>query len=284
MSPPRRHKLRSDGTRAHRGRRTPRPAPTATELAELERLTDALPAALRAFRDRDLLRPARRFRLEQALARRTRTLTVVLHGVHDPHNQAAVMRTCEALGVQEVHVVETDQPPLRPSPRVSQNAHRWLDLVHHPDLAAACRELGGRGFRLAAAGFGRRAVPLVELPATRPLALVLGNESRGLTAAEQGACDLTFSIPLHGLSQSLNVSVAAGVALGWLIEARRRTWGGPGDLSDEERMALRARFYAVAAGAKLPPDLATEVERLAAPAAGGALRKNATASRPAAGP
>ncbi len=260
---PRRNRPRSDGSQAPRARRTPKPDPTPDELAELERLTDSLPAPLRAFRDRGLLSTKRRFYLERAIRNRTRSLVVVLHGVHDPHNQAAVMRTCEALGVQEIVVVAEAGERWRPSGRVTQNAFRWLDLVPQPDFESAAGDLRGRGVRLLAASFEGR--PLEEVDFTPPTALVFGNESRGLPEAVSSACDGGFSIPMHGLSQSLNISVAAGVALHSAVQARRRAHGGTGDLSEEEREALRLRFYLQAAGAKVPDDLRRELEALVTP-------------------
>lgn len=256
----RRNRPRSDGSRAPRPRRTPRPDPTVAELAELERLTDSLPAPLRAFRDRGLLSTKRRFYLEQAIRNRTRSLVVVLHGVHDPHNQAAVMRTCEAMGVQEIVVVAEAGEPFRPSGRVTQNAFRWLDLIHRSDLDSAATTLRGRGLRLLAAAL--QGPPLAEVDFTPPTALVFGNESRGLPAPAVAACDGCFSIPMYGLSQSLNVSVAAGVALHWAVEVRRRRHGGSGDLDETERAELRRRFYLQAAGAKVPADLRREIEAL----------------------
>ncbi len=249
----RRNRPRSDGSRAPRARRTRKPEPTPEEMAALEKLTDGLPEELRAFRDRGWLSAKRRFYLERALRHRTRSLVVVLHGVHDPHNQAAVMRSCEALGVQEIEIVAEAGEPFRPSGRVTQNAHRWLDLASRADFATAAAGLRRRGLRLMAADPG--GTPLAEVDFTRPTALVFGNESRGLPSAVQAACDGSFSIPMYGLSQSLNVSVAAGVVLHQAIEQRRRSWGGPGDLGEEERDELRRRFYLQAARGKVPDDL-----------------------------
>ena len=132
----RRNRPRSDGSDAPRARRTPKPDPTPVELAELERLTDALPTPLRAFRDRGFLSTKRRFYLEQAIANRTRSLVVVLHGVHDPHNQAAVMRTCEALGIQEVVVVVEAGEPWRPSGRVTNPVTLTEYDPEHPYIIA----------------------------------------------------------------------------------------------------------------------------------------------------
>jgi tRNA (guanosine-2'-O-)-methyltransferase len=262
----RRNRPRSDGSQAPRARRTPKPDPTSEQLAELERFTDSLPAPLREFRERDLLSAKRRFYLELAIRNRTRNLAVVLHGVHDPHNQAAVMRTCEALGIQQMTVVTEAGEPFRPSGRVTQNAFRWLDIDQPNDFAGAADTLRRRGLRLLAASF--EGVPLAEVDFTRPTALVFGNESRGLPAEVLAACDGIFSIPMHGLAQSLNISVAAGVALHWAVEARRRKFGESGDLDPQARAVLRRRFYLQAAGGKVPETLRQAVEGLAEPGAG----------------
>ncbi|MFW6369462.1 MAG: hypothetical protein ACOC0J_02650, partial [Myxococcota bacterium] len=101
----RKRQFRADGTPGPRSRRSLRPAPSPAALQELEALTDSFPEPLRAFRDFHLLSPARRLVIEQALRQRTRSLCLVLYGIHDPHNQAAVIRTSEAMGLQEVHFV-----------------------------------------------------------------------------------------------------------------------------------------------------------------------------------
>lgn len=249
----RRKRTRADGSPAPRGRRTPIPPPDDRALAELDELTDGLPADLRTYRDVGILSARRRYRLEEAIRHRTRSLTAVLHGVHDPHNQAAVLRTAEALGLQEVHYVPTRDVSYNPSERVTQNAHRWIDLVPHADFPTAARALKSRGLTLLATALAPDTPSLAELDLTRPTALVFGSERDGLPGAVVAACDGTFRIPLYGLSQSLNISVAAALALHRAVDARRRAWGEPGDLDPQEKMALRRRFYARAAGERDAP-------------------------------
>ena len=216
----------------------------------MEELTDRLPADLQAFRDRGLLNEVRRFRIEQTLSNRTRSLVTVLDGVHDPHNQAAVMRTSEALGLQEIHVIAGDEQRIRPSPRVTQNAHKWLDLQRHSTFDQAAESLRKRGFEIWGAGLAESSIPLDELPVERPLALVFGNESVGLQPQTLSSCDGSFEIPLRGFSQSLNVSVAAALALWSVLCERESRFGNAGDLDEEERMRLRRKFYYRAVGLK----------------------------------
>jgi tRNA (guanosine-2'-O-)-methyltransferase len=118
--------------------------------------------------------------------------------------------------------------------------------MEHSKFVEVERQVRDRGMALFAAAFSEDAVPLQEMDFTRPLAVLFGNESQGLPEEIIDACDGTFVIPLYGLSQSLNVSVAAAVTLSWAVEARRRAWGDPGDLDPDEKMELRRRFYETA--------------------------------------
>lgn len=230
-------------------KRTPKPPPTAEQLAALDRLTDTLPTDLRRYRDRDLINEVRRFRIEESIRHRTRSIVVVLDGIHDPHNQAAVIRTVEALGLQEIHSVTIDDKPFRPSPKVTQNANIWLDVTTHQSFSDAADHLRARGYEIWAAGFENSAVSLHDLEFDRPIALVFGNEAAGLSDEVRALCDGSFVIPLSGFSQSLNVSVAAAVTLWWAADQRAKIRGGElGDLDEGDRMELRRRFYRQAAG------------------------------------
>jgi tRNA (guanosine-2'-O-)-methyltransferase len=189
------------------------------------------------------LTEARRERIEQVLARRTRRLVLATEGIYDPHNSAAVIRTAEALGVQTVHVV---QGPcgFRSSRKVTQGAHKWVDLAvwARPESFALHMRAEGRTVLVAAAGEG--GLDLRDLTLERPLALVFGNESEGVSPRMRALSDGTFAIPMHGFVESFNVSVAAAIATFALRS------DGAGDLDPEDRRVLRARFYlrAVRAG------------------------------------
>ncbi len=257
-----RKKLRPDGSRVPRAVPAPRPEPDAEALSALERLTDTFPAPLRAFRDLGLLGAGRRWRLEQALARRTRSFVLAIHGVHDPHNQAAVLRTAEAFGVQEVHVVRHEGTHFSPARGVTKDAHKWLDVVRHADFDAVKATLSRRGMQVLAAALRDDAAPLYEVDFTKPTAVVFGNEAEGLPDEVVDACDSTVVIPMYGLTQSLNISVAAAVVTAHAIEMRRQRWGAVGDLSEEEKMALRIEWYRTAAAGRVPPSLAAALDRM----------------------
>jgi tRNA (guanosine-2'-O-)-methyltransferase len=191
-----------------------------------------------------MLLSERRRRVEQVVAQRTRSLAVVLEDLEDPHNIAAVLRSCEAFGVQEVHAI-TRRFAFHPNPKITQGAEKWLDLSLYRDGEHCFRLLKQRGFLLAATDLSDDATSLFALPVDRPLALVFGTEKVGVTPETRARCDLRFKIPMLGFSQSFNISVAAAVCLSHLVFKRLEVSGRTGDLSDLEQQAMCERFFAL---------------------------------------
>jgi tRNA (guanosine-2'-O-)-methyltransferase len=180
-------------------------------------------------------------RLKQIVARRTRSLTVVLDGTHDPHNLSAVVRSCEGFGLLDLWVVET-HARFRTNSRVAQGAEKWLDIHRYDDPAACTRELVNRGFELWVADAEFAGADVAGLPWEKKIALVFGNEHEGVSPVVDRAATGRFSIPMHGFSQSLNVSVAAGISLAIGVRERERRLGRIGDLSDAEQSELIAEW------------------------------------------
>ncbi len=194
-----------------------------------------------------LFTPERRARIQSVVDARLGSVTVVLDRLVDPHNAAAILRTAEGLGLASSHVVPHDAADGIAHRRVTQDAHKWLDIEQHESGAQAAARLRERGFQVWAGHLDARAGRVDDLPADRPVALLFGNEHEGPAAETLRACAGTFRIPMAGFSQSLNVSVAAGIALASLTQRRRAHLGGPGDLSQEARVELRNRFTLLAA-------------------------------------
>jgi tRNA (guanosine-2'-O-)-methyltransferase len=192
------------------------------------------------------LLPQRKERIDRAVAERTRTLVVVLEAFCDPQNVNAVLRTCDAFGVQEVHVVEGPMKPYDRNKKISQNADKWLDVVRWRSTAECLRALRARGLRIYATCLGGGAVALADLEFAPPVALVFGNEHRGVSADALALADARFAIPMRGFVQSLNVSVAVAVTLARAVERRELERGRHGDLPPDEAAALRERFYVLA--------------------------------------
>lgn len=188
----------------------------------------------------------RKRRIEQVISSRLVSVTVVLENLHDPHNGAAALRSCEAMGLLHVHVVE-DVEPFRCSRKVSQNAHKWLNIYHHQTTEECLLFLREAGFACWAAvppsAQGSR-LGEEQVGVERPVALVFGNEHQGLSAGALALCQDRFSIPIRGFSQSLNLSVSVAVGLSHTVTRRRAHLGRSGDLTREAKSRLRAACYA----------------------------------------
>jgi len=193
----------------------------------------------------ELLLDRRKERIDAVVAQRVRGLTLVLEHVHDPHNLAAVLRTSEALGLQDLHIVAGPKG-FRPSQAVTQGADKWLDVHQHASAAVCADELHHQGFRIFGSRLDGEALDLAALPFGERLALVFGNERDGLSSEFAERCDGFFRIPMLGFSQSFNISVAVGITLATAMLARRQRGLG-GDLPENDREALQRRFYALAA-------------------------------------
>jgi len=194
-----------------------------------------------------LLTEQRLARIAAVVSTRLASVTVVLDRLLDAHNVAAVLRTAEGLGLQRVHVVPHTARDEAAHRRVTQDAHKWLDVEMHADGADAARALSNAGFTVLAGHLDLQARPYTEIAADRPVALLFGNEHEGPSEKTIAACAGTFRIPMAGFTQSFNVSVAAGIALAQICAARRAFLRSPGDLPSDERRALRSRFLRLAA-------------------------------------
>ena len=186
--------------------------------------------------------PRRLLRAEQVLAARTGSVSLLLEGSQDPHNVHAVLRTAEALGVQDVHVVTPRGEAATIAPGVTQSAHEWLNLVRHRDLDSAVELLRGQGRSLWGTGMGPGARSLTGFIPEGPCAVLFGNETRGLSDRALECCDGVLRIDLVGFSGSLNLSVSAAIVI-WELRRSAVASGGAGDLDERARVDLRDRWY-----------------------------------------
>lgn len=162
--------------------------------------------------------PDRFAKLKQALDRRQPDLTVLMEHVDKPHNLAAIVRTADAVGLFEVHAVRPAAGG-KVSRAVSSGSRRWVRMRTHPTLAAAVERLRAAGLQLYAADLAEQAVDYREVDYTRPTAVVLGTELYGVSAAARALVDGAIRVPMEGMTESLNVSVATALIL---YEARRQ--------------------------------------------------------------
>ena len=178
----------------------------------------------------------------------------------DPQNVNAVLRTCEAFGIQELHAIEGPMKPYDRNKKISQNADKWLDVRRWSSTGECLAHLQGRGVRDLRHPPRRGRAPLDALPFAGKVALVFGNEHRGVSDEALALADATYAIPMRGFVQSLNVSVAAAISIAKAVERREAERGRHGDLADAEAAALRERFYVLAVKQRARIAKAAQVE------------------------
>lgn len=162
--------------------------------------------------------PARLARMRAVLDRRQPDLTVVMENVHKTHNLAAIARSCDAVGVGEVHAVAYESE-VRLSQRTSMGSHKWVDLVSHDNIETCYATLRERGIALYVAHLDETAHDYRALDLTRPTAFVMGQEKEGVGEQARDLADGCIFIPMAGMVESLNVSVATATLL---FEAKRQ--------------------------------------------------------------
>ena len=166
------------------------------------------------------------------LSRRLGSVVVVLEAVHRRHNASAILRSCECFGVHEVHLITHG---FRPSKGAARGSERWLDIRHWESTQGAVSALRERGFQIFVADLMDDAYSPDTVPVDGPIAVLMGAELTGVSNQARALADGAICVPMHGLTESLNVSVAAACILQRVTERRRLITSG-GDL-DTERQA-----------------------------------------------
>lgn len=161
-------------------------------------------------------------KFRRVLALRQPDLTVVMENIHDPHNVSAVLRSCDAVGVLGVNLLYTVESFPRIGRKSSSSASKWIERRKFTSVDECYGTLRAEGYRIHATRLTNHASSLYDLDLTRPVALVFGNEHRGVSEEAGEKADGNFHVPMMGMIQSLNVSVAAAVSL---YEALRQRVG-----------------------------------------------------------
>lgn len=162
--------------------------------------------------------PERVRRVDAVLAQRQPDLTVFAENLHKPKNFSAMVRNCDAVGINEMHV-SPGENSLRTHWKTSQGAEKWVYIRTHNSIEESCTYLKSEGFRLVAAHLSDEAVDFRDVDYTQPTALVMGSELFGVSDETLSFVDQQIKIPMMGVTQSLNVSVACAIVL---YEAQRQ--------------------------------------------------------------
>jgi tRNA (guanosine-2'-O-)-methyltransferase len=184
--------------------------------------------------------------IEKVLADRTRYVTIVLEDIFQSQNMSAVIRTCECMGLQDVHIIEQSSS-YSVNKKVIKGANKWMDLIQYKDKkvnnAEECfRRLKAQGYTIYVADPSPEGQSIHELPLTSKIALVMGNELDGISSYATEHSDSKVNIPMHGFTESLNVSVSAAICLNTLMPKVRNSsieW----QLTQAEQDFIRLKWY-----------------------------------------
>src|SRR5688500_6036439 len=185
--------------------------------------------------------------VEKVLAQRTRYVTVVLENIYQSQNASAALRTCECMGLQDIHIVE-DTAKYHLNIRVLKGSYKWLNLERYRDRQVNNTEicfdrLRSQGYRIMVADPAEDGIPIDELDvAAGKIALVFGNELRGASAYSLAHGDAKVRIPMFGFTESLNVSVSVALCLNTVLGKLRNSRNVIG-LTEEEKARIRLAWY-----------------------------------------
>lgn len=174
-------------------------------------------------------------RVREALAQRLGSLVVVCETVRRRHNVSAILRSCEAFGLHEVHLVTEGSTAA--SPGTARGAERWVHRRRFDSIEASVADLKARGFRVVVADLRPGAWSPEDVPVDQPLAIVLGSEFLGVSARARALADGAVCIPMQGLTGSLNVSASAAILVRTLGVRRRAAVAGSGGRADGADLA-----------------------------------------------
>ncbi len=203
-----------------------------------------------------LATPERQERIDQVLSERTRHITVVLEDLYQPHNISAVMRSCEGLGIQDIHTIENKNSFTR-TRKIDMGSQKWLTLHRHrsadQNTSAALQSLKDQGYQLiATTPPSDQSVQVNDFVPTQKCAILFGTELTGLSDEAFRMADVHMTIPMYGFVESFNISVSCAIILQQLTSKLRGSsleW----KLSSEEIESLRFHWLlqSVAHGDKM---------------------------------
>ena len=156
---------------------------------------------------------ARLKKMKTVLSRRQPDLTVVMENIHDPHNVSAILRSADAVGLVGIHLIYTYEEFPSFGKKSSASATKWIEKKRFASVQECYHALRKQGFLICATHLAKDSASLYDLDLTKKIALVFGNEHRGVSDEAAELSDVNFQIPMTGMIQSLNVSVACAVTL-----------------------------------------------------------------------
>ncbi len=188
-----------------------------------------------------LLTEDRRKKIERVVQGRCFSNVVVMENIYDRGNISAVMRSAEALGFSQVHLIELGEK-FKESQRTTAGADKWVEIKKWKSTADCVRELKAQGKQIVVTHLDSTSRPISQIDFSKPTALVLGNEKDGVSREMIEAADHRVIIPMEGFVQSYNISVAGALCFYQMYLSRQDRLGKSGDLTLEQQEILKAVY------------------------------------------
>lgn len=180
-------------------------------------------------------------RIDQVVENRICSVHVAIEAPYDFHNAMAIVRSAEAMGVNNVHIISSE---LRKNSgkKTAGGTKNWVNISRYQEFSPFYESMQTANMLLAGAS-PRGPTPLNELPTDKPICLLFGNEQRGLTDEALGSCNTLFHIPMYGVAESYNLSVSGAICLYDLLQRKRASMESSGDLDENQKLMEKARYY-----------------------------------------
>lgn len=189
----------------------------------------------------EFISPERRALFDRLAPLRTRHIAVVLEDIYQSHNAAAVLRSCDCFGVQDVHVVERENR-FNPAGDVAVGSSKWVDYYRHATIGDCYSHLRSKGYRIVATLPHENDQMITDLDISQPTALVFGTELTGLTPEAIAGADAYVKIPMYGFTESFNISVCAALSLFCLTERMRASKDIPWTMDAGQQLDLKLHW------------------------------------------
>ena len=196
---------------------------------------------------------SRKQRIEQVVSKRLNSVHLAIECPSDINNALAAVRSAEAMGVSNVHIICAEGSAAS-ARKVTQGAFYWVNIQFYDSLTEFLTTIQQHNIKLAG-GTVTATQPLSRVPVDEPLCLIIGNEARGLTDNAVAGCDIEYTIPMVGMSESMNLSVSAAISLYDTTSRKRKLLDGASDLSAEQTSLLTAGYYLNSANPRMYPHL-----------------------------
>lgn len=183
-------------------------------------------------------------KFDEVLRQRTRYVTVAIEDVYQPHNASAVIRSCDAFGIQDVHIIENSNV-YELNPQVSLGTAKWIDMYRYNEeennTLTCINQLKKKGYRVVATTPHKDDCHIQELDLSQKTALIFGKEKEGLSDIALENADAFVKIPMHGFVESLNISVCAAICLQNISERLRKS-GIAWQLTEDEMLEIKLQW------------------------------------------